>query len=437
MIKPVDLPAAAGIDYGKGDVRHFAQGDAVDVPSLANPTRELAERDNLLASKVNEVVESLNNREQFVPMPVVRTILAPGDQTIVTNYRVPVGFEARVLNAAISTTPSSVSAQLDIYYNSSFGGTSGTSIVTATPGAEFTGETRFYQAGEFILSLKNTGGATLEISASVLLTMRPLGAEGSLLVGSVIQGPKGDPGMTGPPGPPGPPGTGSSGSSGMVWMGTWQAGSTYSVNQVVSFTDSSAVTSSYICVTATAMGESPESTPAKWNAVALGGADGAQGPQGVPGAGGEVPSYKTHVVYGTLTAGDDWSQIRINGFTSVYLLTGETANNIPLLETYITSSAANPGFQKEVNTLAGMFRLAFKGNGTFTLPKALYGAHVDYTNTYTSLFLTPNGTIPHTKTDGTVMLAQALPVGTDQFVLKSFNSQETWQVVTLFGYQPA
>ena len=52
-IRPIDLPSAAGIEYGHGDVRHFAQGDAMDVPGLANPTRHLAERDNQLAQKLN------------------------------------------------------------------------------------------------------------------------------------------------------------------------------------------------------------------------------------------------------------------------------------------------------------------------------------------------------------------------------------------------
>ena len=86
-IKPVSLPAGAGLDYGSGDVRHFGLGDAVNVPGLSNPTRNLAQRDNLLAEKVNEVVAVVNNREQFVPLPVIRTIVAPNDETIITNYK--------------------------------------------------------------------------------------------------------------------------------------------------------------------------------------------------------------------------------------------------------------------------------------------------------------------------------------------------------------
>ena len=51
-------------------------------------------------------------------------------------------------------------------------------------------------------AMKNTSGVTLEIAGSIMLTMRPVGAEGTLLVGSVIQGEQGNPGQTGPPGPP-------------------------------------------------------------------------------------------------------------------------------------------------------------------------------------------------------------------------------------------
>ena len=245
-IKPIDLPAAAGLDYSGGDVRHFAQGDAVNVPGLSNPTRNLAERDNLVADKLNEVVSVVNNQEQFVPLPVIRTTVPPNEEIIVTNYRIPAGFEARVLNAVISASPASTSAELDIYYSDSYGDTTGTAVVTCTPGSEFTGDVNFYQTGEFIVVLKNTGASTLELSASAMLTMRPLGAEGTLLVGSVIEGPKGQPGTKGPPGPPGPPGTGGAGSPGMVWRGPWANGVGYVVNDVVSY-QYSGTYGSWIC----------------------------------------------------------------------------------------------------------------------------------------------------------------------------------------------
>ena len=77
-IKPIDLPSAGGLTFGRLDVRHFSEDDAVDVPGLQNPTRHLAERDNAIAAKLNEVVGAVNNKEQFVPLNLSRTAIPPG-----------------------------------------------------------------------------------------------------------------------------------------------------------------------------------------------------------------------------------------------------------------------------------------------------------------------------------------------------------------------
>lgn len=443
MIEPVNLPSAAGIDYGSGDVRHFAQGDAVDVPGLSNPTRELAERDNILATKVNEVVQSVNNREQFIPLPVIRTVVAPGDEIIVTNYRIPAGFEARVLNAAISSTPSSAKALLNLYYNETYGATTGTLIVTATSAAEFTGETSFHQAGEIIVTLKNTGTSTLEVSASVMLTMRPLGSGGVLLVGSIITGPQGQPGPKGDPGPQGPPGIGSDGSAGMIWRGAWNNTTAYVVNDVVSDTDASGIVSSYIC-TVNNTGMQPYLTPAKWDLVAKGGAKGATGDpgaNGTPGTPGSsvVPNYGSHIVYGTFAAGVDWAYDPLDGFDSIKLNAGEVNKTIPLSEVFIASASANPGYSSSVNILAGVLRLSFKGAGTFTLPSTTnggsYAARVNYTNASTMMIGALNGTTPYSTLDGSIKGVTTLPVNSNQFVVKSLNNQFAAAELTITGIQ--
>jgi hypothetical protein len=224
----------------------------------------------------------------------------------------------------------------------------------------------------------------------------------------------------------------------MVWKGSWVSGTPYSVNEVVNYKDNN-VTSSYICVIATAPGESPLSAPSKWNLVAAGGSAGEAGPPGAPGSSAttEVPNYMGHIVYGSLATGADWSQIPINGYSTVILGPNQTTNAIPFLETYINSKVPNLNYQNEVNMLAGMVRLAFKGNGTFTLPKVAGGAHIDYTNSNVGMMVAINGTIPYSTLDGTILTATCLPVGTDQFVLKSYNPKETWCVVSLFGYQTA
>lgn len=442
MIKPISLPSAAGIDYGKGDVRHFAQGDAVDVPGLANPTRELAERDNKLAEKVNEVVQQVNNREQFIPLPVVRTMVAPGDETVVQNYRIPEGFEARVLNAAVSASPSSDDIELNVYYNTTFGNSTGSSIVTATAAAEFTGETSFHQAGELIISLKNTGVLTLEASACVLLTMRPLGAVGSLLVGTVVEGPQGPPGPKGDKGDPGPAGTGTAGTSGMLWRGLWNIGTAYNVNDTVRYQQISGVVSCYICLQNNT-GFNPEDNPTQWDVVVEGGADGATGAIGDPGAQGDpgvssgVPNYLTHFVYGTMLGGLDWSSGTEAGYGDIVLNAGDTDNEVAILESFVQSDTNNFGYSGSIYSLTGVLRFSFKGNGTFTLPKAAYGAGVDYDNSSIAMMISTNGTVPTSVMSGTEVVAgvSVLPVSTDKYVVKNHGDHYTNVQLLVVGFQ--
>ena len=464
MIEPVSLPSAAAIDYGQGDVRHLAQGDALDVPSLSNPTRELANRDNLLANTLNEVVEAVNNQEQLVPLPVVRTMLAPSDQVLVCNYRIPAGFEARVLNAIVAATPATTDVELDILYNSSnYGGSAGTAVATVTPGSEFNSGTTFYPQGEFILSLKNNGALTLEASASVMLTMRPLGAVGSLLIGTVVAGPPGLPGMTGGIGPAGPPGSGGAGTPGMIWTGTWNYTTPYSTNMVASYVESTGALSSFICLVGNT--NTPPEGSALWDYVAQGGVQGQIGPAGPSGV---VPNYLTGIVYGTLTTGADWHNTPINGYYN-NVLTAGTSVPVPLWESYINSATANPGYLRSLNILTGRLQIAFRGHGTVTLPTQAYGAQMDYDNNTTTLMVSAQGTLPDYTTatvtstgsfytsgsvasngsvtitsaavastgnfsiSGSVATVSVVPTGLNGFTLYNSNPSDLWTQIAVLG----
>lgn len=434
-IKPVDLPSAAGINYASGDVRHFAQGDGINVPGLSSPTRHLAERDNVLAAKMNEVVSVVNNQEQFVPLPVVRTHIPPNEEIIVTNYRIPAGFEARVLNATVSATPVTSLAELNVYYSLSFGGTSGSTVVTVTPSSEFTGDVNFYQTGEFIVALKNTSAATLEIAASVLLTMRPLGAEGTLLVGSVIEGREGRPGMTGPPGPPGIPGTGGAGSPGMVWKGAWLNGAGYQTNDVVSYAYSGTYGSWISRATHTAsLGvNDPQVDAVTWNAVAYG-IVGAAGNTGATGAAGGVPVYNTLVVEGTLQTGNDWQGLAIDGYNGGNSLPSSTYY-FGIDQHFIESASGSP---KGFAWLQGVHRITFRGSGTLTLPKSAYGAKLDYANAYIDVVAVANGTSMVEIVDaGTqARLCTCISQSTDQYVVKVLNNNPVSVAFIVAGLQP-
>jgi len=398
-IQPLNIPSAAGINYGEGDVRHFAQGDAMSVPGVSNPTRQLAERDNLLAEKLNEVIQNVNNQEQFVPLPIVRTVVPPNDQTIVLNYRIPAGFESRILNATIGSSPSSPDVELDIYYNTTFGGATGTAVVTTT--TEFTGGVNFYQSGEFIVTLKNKSGITLEMVASILLTLRPLGSEGTLLVGSVIRGDKGDPGQGGPPGPPGNPGSGGVGSPGMNWTGTWVNNHIYSQRDVARYdlgfetVGVGTIVSSFFCLQGHTSSDAiipSEAIGPYWEPVALGGAPGT----GAAGPAGPSGSYTVSAapVQGRLFTSSSY----VAGvYNATYTSLGNQPNpsssySLTANETSIFDMAATP---KGFAIVQGQYRLCFAGSICVRLPDSVTGlANVDYTVGNVFAMVTANGTSP-------------------------------------------
>jgi hypothetical protein len=407
-IQPVNIPAGAGINYGEGDVRHFSQGDEVSVPGLSNTTRHLAERDNMLAEKLNEVIANVNNQEQFVPLPVIRTIVPPNDQTTVLNYRVPAGFESRVLNASVSASPASTDIELIIYYGAGFGDTTGTQVVNTSN--EFSGGVNFYQSGEFIIVLKNKSGFTLEMVASILLTLRPIGAAGTLLVGSTIKGDKGDPGQAGPPGPQGIPGSGAVGAPGMHWSGSWTSGAVYSEKDVVRYDlDGPSIRiSSFYCKANNVAGptNAPDQTainvPSKhatWDAVAVGGLVGPAGPTGPIGADGVVPkieavSAPVDVVF---TKGVGFFSDGYQESSAIYpsLQAAASPSNVQVYETYYGSTAtASVGSGIGMAYLNRTFTACFVGEATLKLPKKSLGARVDYTTDYIMVTVTNQGTEP-------------------------------------------
>jgi hypothetical protein len=426
-IQPVDLPQAAGIEYGKGDVRHFSPGDAVDTSSLQNPTRHLAERDNKLAGKLNEVIEAVNAQEQFVPLPIIRTILPPMQDTVVANYRIPVGFESRVLNAVVAATPQSSDIELDIYYNTTFGGVSGTAVVSTA--SEYSGGVSFYQTGEFVIALKNKSGITLEMVASVLLTLRPIGAPGSLLVASVVQGQRGLPGPTGPRGPGGPPGTGGAGSPGMIWTGTWSGSTAYAEKSVVRFSVYGSLPSSFIALQAN-VGQSPQSSYVGaanvWDLVALGGQIGATGSIGSTGSVGGAPTFALNTVVAHGTAGVDFVG---SNYDSDYLGSNIAPNSqfsINCREGAVVAANGTNGMA----VLTTSARLCFRGHGTFVLPQTTDGGYVNWQNSMVNYTVTPNGSV---ESIGSLCASWACPTDVRAFVVRSPSAAPQPVEITVVG----
>ncbi len=458
-IEPISIPTAAGVNYGENDVRHFSEGDAVDVPGLSSPTRHLAERDTEIAKKLNDVIGVVNNREQFVPLAIPRTVLPQNSDEIITNYRIPVGFEARILNATVTSVPTSTGIQLSVLYSTGFGSATGTEIVsTAT---EYTGGAKFYTGGEFIVVMKNTGSTSVDAIGSLLLTMRPVGDTSTLLLASEVVGQRGEQGIQGEQGGTGGTGpVGPVGSPGMVWTSAYSASVAYVYPQVVRFSaNGSTDFSAYIALVPTVAGESPLTAPSKWDLVVMAGSTGTNlpGPAGVNGfnfrgdweqyasppyAKNDVVRYTSGTIASTYYAGlndilpdaalnppgDGWTNLfndTIPAFSAttvsgtVVTLAGYQVgtpsasfgtiptgtNSVQMTEFKV----AGPGSPMGMAFLRLQRQINFKGNLKINLPQVSFGASANWNasdcvlNAYNSAVSYSSGTLTLTERTGTII----------------------------------
>jgi hypothetical protein len=183
MITPLILPKAGGLNYANGDVRHLTATDANSAATISFATRNLAERDNVLAAVINQIISEVNNKEQIIDLPVPRISLGASQSATILNYRIPSGFEARILNVVVASTPSNT-VRLEVLWSSTYGSTTGTSITSTL--SEVSGQTTFYGEGEFVLKVTNISSSSAAVCGDVQITMRPVAeVQGSLLVPTV------------------------------------------------------------------------------------------------------------------------------------------------------------------------------------------------------------------------------------------------------------
>ena len=235
QIQPLAMPSASALDFAGGDVEHLSPDRGLDYVTISTSTRELAHRDNLMAEKVNELITVVNNKEQIITLPLVRTTLVPGEVLAASNYRIPNGYEGRVLSATVSSSPTAA-VLLEVLYNANaFGLSDGDSIVSTY--SEATASTSFQGTGEFIVRLTNVTASPADISASVFFTLRPAVDQAGGVIGPGVQGEKGDPGPQGDKGDKGYTGSpGRAGQAGLVWRGTYNNATAYNINDAVNYT---------------------------------------------------------------------------------------------------------------------------------------------------------------------------------------------------------
>ena len=413
-INPVSIPSAGALEFGHGDVRHFSEGDALGVAELQTPTRMLAQRDVLLATSLNEVIAALNNQEQYVPLPVMHTVLSPSSSEVVANYRIPKGFEARVLNAAVSSIPASSAISLKVTYSPSFGsvaGVSGSTEVVNTTSETESGGVQFNPSGEFIVTITNSGSESAEVVASVVLTMRPLGGSGGLLVGTVVAGERGQPGAQGAPGVgvPGPAGVeGPPGKPGIRYLGVWTVGSgstsavRYFKNDAVTYPGGDALASTFIALRDITEAESDNLSEAPlpsevgkpgypWGLLARGGVTvGTQGPVGPGGQSGFriVPVFGTATVPtsgfdSTLSEGDYNGFRTPNSSGSGTATWNNSGSGTPSAFTFGLAEASvstGTNFVSGMAFLYGSRRIIMRGDLTITLPAKTANSSVDWSD---------------------------------------------------------
>jgi len=234
LVSPLSLPDGSPINYNGGDVQHLGPSSPLDAPAISNVTRMLAYRDALLSAKLNELIAVVNNKEQLMNLPAIWTALGPGESVVATNYRIPPGFEARLIDSTVSSTPVTQQVLLEVLYNANtFGQTTG-SVTAVSTYKESGAGTSFYGTGEFVVQLTNTGVTPTEVVASIMMTVRPTTAQTGSVIGPGVQGSQGAPGPQGPQGvgvvgPPGAPGL-----AGLNWRGAYSNTSIYAVNDGVS-----------------------------------------------------------------------------------------------------------------------------------------------------------------------------------------------------------
>lgn len=230
-----------------GDVAHQVADAPIDWANLSYTSRTLAARDNLIAEKVEALINQVNNREQLIPVNLPSTYLAPGDVEATTAVRIPPGFQARILNAIVYGTPVSGTVLLQVLYSGQFGANNG-QVAVSTYG-ESSSATSFYQTGEFVISLSNGGTQGATCLASVLITMEPVVDQPGSVIGPGVQGeqgPPGPPGSDGQNGGPGPPGP--AGPVGITYVGAWNSGANYVQNNVVYYNFGVLGVAAYICL---------------------------------------------------------------------------------------------------------------------------------------------------------------------------------------------
>ncbi len=167
------------------------------------------------------------------------------------------------------------------------------SIALGVSGGDVILDTNGYYAPLSAVTSLNSQTGALTLNAGSNISITP--GTGTLTIAATVaqgpSGPTGPTGLAGPAGSTGPIGltgatgatgptgpAGPTGAKGLQWQGAWSSGTTYVVDDAVSFGGAS-----YVSLAAGNLGNQPDTSPLQWSLLADKGTTGASGPSGPTG----------------------------------------------------------------------------------------------------------------------------------------------------------
>jgi hypothetical protein len=159
------------------DVRHLGPDDVLSSVSISNVTKQLSERDYLLAASFNGLLAELKSLDQPMPVVLPRISLPAMATEWLGNFRIPAGYSASVLNAIVASSPIAGKATLEVVHSSGTYGQSGsgegvTRLVTTV--GEYSVAGAYVGEGELIFRVTSSSTRRIAVSASVLIALRRL-----------------------------------------------------------------------------------------------------------------------------------------------------------------------------------------------------------------------------------------------------------------------
>jgi hypothetical protein len=159
------------------DVRHLGPDDILNSVSISNITRALAARDTSINNKLSGLIQDLKNSVLATPVMLPRTSIQAFGTAWIGNVRIPKGYQATIIDAAVSSDPVAKQGQLLVIHSAGTYGQNGsgngvTQLVSTLD--EYNANGDFVGEGELIFKVVSSATRRIAVSASVLVVLLPI-----------------------------------------------------------------------------------------------------------------------------------------------------------------------------------------------------------------------------------------------------------------------